>query len=226
MNLFLDLETIPTTDPDVIARIAANIKPPATMKKQEIIDKWVAEEKQAAIDEAVAKTAFDGTYGKICAVAYAFDDGPVVGACHTDEPILLANFFDGVRRASKTGRDITVVGHNVTGFDLKFLWKRAVILGIRPASLPFKAKPWDTAAVFDTMTQWDADQSKRISLDALCRVLGVPSPKGELDGSMVAGAFAAGRYSDIAEYNAGDVRAVREVYKRMIFAPLELAEAA
>jgi hypothetical protein len=56
--------------------------------------------------------------------------------------------------------------------------------------------------------------------------LGIPSPKGDLDGSQIAGAFAAGRFDDIAKYNAGDVEAVRRVYKRMIFAPVELQAAA
>ena len=225
MNIPFDIETLPTTDPAVIAQIADTIKPPGTLKKAESIQDWMENEKPAAIAEAVAKTAFDGTYGRICSIAYAFDDGPVSVACSEDERGLIVNFFDAVRQSTKSGRDITAIGHNITGFDLKFLWKRAVILGIRPAPLPFKAKPWDST-VFDTMVQWDADPGKRISLDNLCKVLGIPSPKGELDGSQIAGAFAAGRYDDIARYNAGDVEAVRAVYKRMIFAPTELREAA
>ena len=225
MNLFFDLETLPSNDPAIIAAIAAEITPPGNMKKADTIAAWEANEKPAAILEAVAKTAFDGTYGRICSIAYAFDDGPVSVACSEDERGLIVNFFDAVRQSTKSGRDITAIGHNITGFDLKFLWKRAVILGIRPAPLPFKAKPWDST-VFDTMVQWDADPGKRISLDNLCKVLGIPSPKGDLDGSQIAGAFAAGRFDDIAKYNAGDVEAVRAVYKRMIFAPAELREAA
>lgn len=217
MNLFLDFETIPTSDPAVIADLSASIKPPGNIKKAETIAAWEANEKPAAALEAVARTSFDGTYGRICSVAYAFDNGPVVAECSPDETKLITDLFTAVRSTIKSGRDITVIGHNVAAFDLKFLWKRSVILGIRPAPLPFKAKPWDTAAVFDTMIQWDADPGKRISLDALCKVLGIPSPKGELDGSKIAGAFAEGRYEEIASYNAGDVEATRRVYKRMIF---------
>lgn len=226
MKLYLDFETIPTSNPAVIADITANIKPPGTIKKAETIAAWEANDKPAAIVEAIAKTSFDGTYGSICSVAYAFDDGPVVSDCSADEEGLITGLYDAIRKGAKLGGDLTVIGHNVVGFDLKFLWKRTVILGIRPAVMPFKAKPWDSAAAFDTMVQWDSDPTKRISLDALCRALGIPSPKGELDGSQIAAAFAAGRYADIAKYNAGDVEAVRRVYRRMTFTQPALAEAA
>lgn len=216
MNLFFDIESIPTTDPAVIERIASTIKPPGTLKKQESIDKWIAEEKASAIDEAVKKTSFDGTYGKIVCIGWALEDTLVASWCHDNERELLTVFFDSYRSAGKLGRDITCVGHNIIGFDLKFLWKRCVILGIRPPPLPFKAKPWDSS-VFDSMLQWDSDVSKRISLDNLCHALGVKSPKGEMDGSMVSDAFNAGRFDDIAKYCAQDVEAVRDVYRRMTF---------
>lgn len=225
MNIFLDFETIPTTNPAVIAELAAKVKPPATHKKPETIALWEQNEKPAAVELAVAKTSLDGTYGAICSAAYAFDDGPVHSECSADEGKLITDLYAAIREAMKGGRDLTVIGHNVVGFDLKFLWKRTVILGIRPAPLPFRAKAWDKT-VFDTMTQWDDDREKRISLDSLCSVLGVPSPKGELDGSQIAGAFAAGRFDEIAKYNAGDVEAVRNVYRRMTFQPTELKIAA
>ena len=84
------------------------------------------------------------------------------------------------------------VGHNITGFDLPFLKKRSIILGICPPSvIPFAAKPWDKS-VFDTMIQWDGDRDKRISLpDKLCKVLGIESPKGDMDGSKVGEYFRA-----------------------------------
>lgn len=37
MNIYIDIETLPTTDAETIAEIAANIKPPANYSKPETI---------------------------------------------------------------------------------------------------------------------------------------------------------------------------------------------
>ncbi|WP_284692740.1 3'-5' exonuclease, partial [Escherichia coli] len=36
------------------------------------------------------------------------------------------------------------IGHNIAEFDLKFLFQRAVVLGVKPPKvIPFGARPWD-----------------------------------------------------------------------------------
>ena len=217
MNIVFDLESIGATDPAIIERIGANIRPPGNYKKAESIEKWIAEEKPAAVEEALLKTAFDGTYGKIVCIGFAVDDKPPHTFCGDDEKYIITSFYQAVQDARQTPHcgPLVMVGHNLVGFDLKFLWKRSVILGIRPPMvIPFKAKPWD-ATVYDTLVEWDKDN--RTSLDNICAVLGIPSPKGELDGSKVWEYFKAGRYDEIATYCAGDVNATREVYRRMTF---------
>ena len=107
----------------------------------------------------------------------------------------------------------TIVGHNVSAFDLRFLWQRAVILGIpRPQSIPWQAKPWELQ---DAMVMWNPDREKRISLDRLCKVLGIKSPKGDLDGSKIAQAWADGRHDDIAHYCKADVDATRACWQKL-----------
>lgn len=213
MNLYLDIETIGTSDPAVIERVTAGIKPPANYKKPEAIEKWWAEDGEAAKAEAVAKTSFDGTYGKIVCIGFAFEDSPPIAACGDDEAALITGFYDTVRERSE-GRHVNVIGHNVVAFDLKFLWQRSVVHGIQPpACINFKVKPWDSS---DTMTMWSTD--KKISLANLCAALGVQSPKGDLDGSKIAKAFADGEREKIATYCAGDVEAVRQCYRKMTFA--------
>ena len=80
------------------------------------------------------------------------------------------------------------------------------------------AKAWDNR-VFDTMTQF-AGFGNRISLDKLCLALGIKSPKGEIDGSMVGQYVADGRIDEVSEYCKRDVVATREVYQRMTFTDL------
>lgn len=229
MDITLDLETIPTENPAVIEDIAAGIEHPANMSKAETIAKWEQENKPAVVQEAVKKTAFDGTYGSIVVIGYAIDDAEPA-ALYGPEKDVLGQFFVAVSEAGRSSyasqggradaeRNMIFVGHNLVGFDLKFLWKRAVINGIKmPAALlkACRAKPWD-GIVADTMMMWDQDRDKRISLDRLCKALGIPTSKGDMDGSKAYDAYKAGEIERIAQYCCDDIRATRAVYKRLTF---------
>lgn len=221
MLLTLDIETIPTSDPEIIAEIAAGITHPKNMSKADTIAKWEAEEKPAAVAEAVARTAFDGGAGEIVCIGLAVDDGESVAFCGADEKGVIATAYDYITdslRELKGGHgleSVTVIGHNVVDFDLRFLWQRSVIHRLRmPACLPRSPKPWDKT-VADTMVMWNPNREKRVSLDRLCKILGVPTPKGDMDGSKVAEAAAAWEWDRIAEYCRKDVEATRECYRRM-----------
>ena len=78
------------------------------------------------------------------------------------------------------------------------------------------AKPWSDS-INDTMLMWNPERERRISLDRLCKVLGVPTSKGEMDGSKVWDAYQAGEYEKIATYCATDVEATRKVFHRLSF---------
>ena len=121
------------------------------------------------------------------------------------------------------------VGHNLVGFDLRFLFQRSVMLGIRPPIwMPVNPKPWDES-VFDTMTAWSGF-GNRVSLDKLCRAFGIAA-KGseigeEIDGSMVWNFVQAGRIADVAKYCAGDIERTREIHKRLTFQSFPALKAA
>ena len=208
-TITFDIETLPTNDAGIIADIAAGIKSPGNLKKAETIEAWERDEKPGAVLEAVKKTALDGTFGRICCIGFAVDDEPVECSFGNEEDVL-RNFFrwlNGAARISDyTDRQSAIfVGHNVLSFDLRFLWQRCVVNGIRPpAIIPFNAKPWD-GKVFDTMTAWNPARERSISLDKLCRALGVPSSKGDLDGSKVAEYWQAGRHNEVSAYCMDDV---------------------
>lgn len=221
-TITIDIETLPTADESVIADIAASIRPPGNLKKAETIEAWERDEKPLAIAEAVKKTALDGTYGRICCIGFAVNDDPAECVYGDDEANNLQRFFAWLKQAAKisdyTERSAAVfVGHNILSFDLRFLWQRCVVNRISPPPvIPFNAKPWD-GKVFDTMTGWNPEREKRISLDKLCRALGVKSSKGEIDGSNVAEHWAAGKMAEVAAYCSEDVESVRECHRRMTF---------
>lgn len=213
MNLYLDIETIGTEDEAAIADIAAGISPPGNISKAETIAAWVAEKKPAVIEEAVRKTAFDGGLGKVICFGYALGDGAPLTITGS-EPQILTGILDVYPQSNAKPLPV-VVGHNVQ-WDVRFLWQRFVVNGISPPRWlreALRAKPWE---ISDTMLMWNPERERRTSLDKLCRILGVPSSKGDLDGSKVWDAYRAGEIQRIAEYCAADVVAMRECYLRMV----------
>lgn len=220
MNLFIDIETIPSQSPEVHARIADTITPPANYKKADTIAQWEIEQKPALVKEAIAKTSFDGSVGHVCCIGWAFDDRPATAELGYPEyeRDLISLFID---RASdwvenNHNRYPTIIGHNVVNFDIRFLWQRAIVLGIRmPSWFPRDPKPWGND-VFDTMTAF-AGQHGTIGMDRLCLALGMDG-KGEIDGSMIADLWAAGEYEKISAYCRADVERTRAIHRRMMVA--------
>jgi predicted PolB exonuclease-like 3'-5' exonuclease len=215
--VYFDLETIPSQSPAYLERVRGKIKPPGNIKKAESIATWMAENAEQAAIEKVAESSFDGGRGHICTIAWAKDDGEVQcfhAATLADEKPLVAAFFN----ALDPYHSEILVGHNILGFDIGFLRKRAIALGVKlpgPTSFPRDPKPWDKK-IHDTMVMW-AGSGNRVSMDDLCDILGIPGKDG-FDGSMVADAWRNGEHAKIAEYCAADVARTREIHKRFLAA--------
>lgn len=215
MILTFDIETLPCVDSDVIERLKNAIKPPATFKKQESIDKWYAENLESEVDNVINKTSLDGAYGRIACIGFAYNDNEVLCTDHDQsESEVIQEFYDYLY-------DLPVntlfCGHYITGFDLPFLKHRSIINGIEPPSCILKAmnaKPWDDC-IADTKLMWAQDKSRQLSLDTMCFVLGIDG-KGDFDGSMVAETWLKDPLK-VIEYCKNDVRITREVYKRLTF---------
>ena len=221
MNLYLDIETIPSQSAAVHARIAEGITPPGNLSKADTIALWEAEKKPALIKEAIAKTALDGAYGHVCCIGWAIDDGrpiPDLVPPH-DEAAGIRRFIEALEYGVER-RVPTIVGHNVA-FDIRFLWQRAIVLGIRmPGWFPRDPKPWGHET-FCTMTAF-AGARGMIGMDRLCQALGMEG-KGDIDGSMIGDLWKAGEYDKIAAYCRADVERTREIHRRMMVAYGEAA---
>jgi hypothetical protein len=126
---------------------------------------------------------------------------------------MLDGFFYNIKEVSGVHM-VRWIGHYISGFDLRFLLNRAIVLGVKLPSaliLPRDIKPWSDN-VFDTMTAW-AGNKDRISQDNLAQALGLAG-KGDFDGSMVAEAWANGEHAKIADYCRSDVETVRAIYRK------------
>lgn len=230
-TIFIDIETKPTSDPELIAELRAGIKPPANYKKPETIAAWMASDGEAAADDAVHKTALDASAGEVIAVGVACDDDadPLVmireQGASTGELDLLRAFYAAVNSMLEpvidpNGRTVWggtphFVAHNAA-FDLGFLWRRAVVLDCQPATwhIPAPATMRHGKTHFCTMDAW-AGFRDRISLARLCRALNLPDPKQGEDGAFAWQWWQAGDLDRLREYNARDVAAVRAIWHRL-----------
>lgn len=200
---YFDVETIPEQSEGALERAKESIKVPANYKNPDAIAAYIEENAQ----EAWEKTALDGWKGHVaCIVANDFKHSV---RDVKDEKQILEYFFSDLT-------ETTLVGHNIIGFDIPFLTKRALVLGVKlPPEhiLPRSLKPWDNK-VFDTMTAFGGGK-EFISLDNLARNLGIKG-KGATNGKQVHYMWEQGLHDEIAEYCADDVRIVREIHERFL----------
>ncbi|HMJ24188.1 MAG TPA: ribonuclease H-like domain-containing protein [Pyrinomonadaceae bacterium] len=109
-----------------------------------------------------------------------------------------------------------IVGHNIIGFDLPFIFQRCLVNNIA-ARPPVNLGEYNVRGVFDTMKGWWLGSRNRVGLDDVAWALGIESSKtDEVEGSKVFDLYQAGRLAEIREYNLNDVRVTRKVYKRLI----------
>jgi hypothetical protein len=226
-RIYIDIETAATTREDVIARVTADIRPPANYKKEESIKEWWATQGEAAKTEAISRTALTALHGSIIAIGYAVDDlepHVITGA----EPELISTFATMLNNDIETANsDIknlmseafydsaTWIGHNIDGFDLRYIWQRCKILGIKlPFVLPLDRYPRGPFR-YDTMTEW-AGFGNRVKQRDLELAFGLErNDPLENGGADVHQALQEGRIKDVVTHCKEDIRLVREIYKRM-----------
>jgi DNA polymerase elongation subunit (family B) len=104
-----------------------------------------------------------------------------------DEKILLQDFIAALQKMEANNNKWSFTGHNIKEFDIPFICRRLLIKGISiPPFLDFQnMKPWETNMI-DTFQYWRFGDYKHFtSLKLLAAALNVPSPKDDIDGSMV-----------------------------------------
>ncbi len=116
---------------------------------------------------------------------------------------------------------VVLCGHNIKEFDLPFIGRRMIIHGLEiPNKLnSIGKKPWEIPHL-DTMELWKFGDYKHFtSLKLLTHILGIPSPKDDIDGSQVAEIYYVENDIDrIIIYCEKDVLAVAQVllkFKRL-----------
>lgn len=133
-----------------------------------------------------------------------------------DEKILLQEFGEIFNRPKL--RDVILCAHNGKEFDFPWIARRFLINGMQPP-VPFQMfgkKPWEIPHL-DTMELWKfGDYKSFISLELLAHVFGIPTPKDDIDGSMVASIYYIEKdLFRIVQYCEKDVLTLANVFRRM-----------
>ena len=224
LEIFIDIETLPTSNQAIRDRAAANITPPGNYKKPESIDAWWKETGDQLKIDAGNKTALDGTWGEVLMIGVAVNDDPVqVLVRASTEYNLLEGFGaflesacqDKIQFSAFWENKATWIGHNLQDFDLRFLWQRTKVNNVK---LPFKipvGKPnySNGPYVYDTMKEW-AGYGNRIKQTDLELAFGI-ARDDEITGADVARMYAEGKVDVIEKHCRQDVENLRTIYRRM-----------
>lgn len=135
-----------------------------------------------------------------------------------DEKQLLLDFKELVQRFAKHYPNLQFCGHNIKEFDVPFLCRRMLINGIQlPDAMNLSGKkPWEITH-YDTLEMWKFGDYKHFtSLALLAEILGIPSPKDDMDGSMVGHVYWNEKdLPRIAKYCMQDVLTSAKVFLRL-----------
>ncbi len=183
---------------------------------------------EGATNESIySRAAIYAEFGKIITISCGIITGAgkkkhisIKSFYGDNEALLLSEFIVMLNRWCG-GEPRFLCAHNGKEFDFPYLCRRMVINGLElpPILNTAGKKPWEVTHL-DTMELWKFGDFKNFtSLVLLTQALGIPSPKDDIDGSMVGDIYwnsdkEAG-IKRITDYCQKDVVAAAQVYLRI-----------
>jgi 3'-5' exonuclease len=218
--LFLDIETVPG------AESFDNLEP-AFQALWEKKSKQIRETDQTAAD-VYQRAGIYSEFGKIICISVGIIKVKEASFIRlksffgNDEKLLLSDFSDLVTKFCKIRKEALMCAHNGKEFDFPYISRRMIINRLELPCILDNAgkKPWDVKHL-DTMDLWKfGDYKNFTSLELLTSILGIPTPKDDIDGSMVAGLYYVEKdFARIVRYCEKDVLAIAQVLLRFMNLP-------
>jgi hypothetical protein len=227
----MDIETL--TLPDFRERVGPQLEKSLKLGNMRL------EQQQRYLEDIVVEEercyqlgSLSATSGRILSIAV--HEGPVAGldfsgieqrqservfgidedGAEQDEKKSLLAFLDYMKRFDADTDEL--VGHNILGFDLPFIFQRCLVNCISARAMVDLGE-YRVRGVFDTMHHWGLGAKRNVSLDDIAWALGIESSKtATAEGSKVFELYQTGKLGEIREYNLNDVRVTRKVYERMV----------
>lgn len=221
-RLYFDIETLANPESCALAPEPI-VTAPANYKDPEKIKEYVERETASRKAELVEKAALDPDYGKILSIGMSLGGNVTVflNQCLYDVEsyqkngeVLPANVMyeeSIIRLFWKTFSDCNgcCVGYNILGFDLPYIMRRSMALGVVPPVVPNLAK-FRTEPITDLyaiLYNWAPGKG----LKQVCRLYNIPNDCPGSDGSMVKDMDP----EKLMAYQVSDVKMVMALYERM-----------
>lgn len=219
--LFIDIETVPTA-PEY------NLLTEAMQAEWTRKSRFVKSTTEGVADPAILfseRAGIFSEFAKIVCIGFGSlnnSEGSwkmrLKALTNDNEHTLLTDFCEVINKFTRRYPDIKFCGHNIKEFDIPFICRRMVINNIPlPGCLQVSGKkPWEVTHI-DTMDMWRfGDYKNFTSLSLLAEVLGIPSPKSDMDGSKVSEAYWHDKdLPRIGRYCVQDVLTSARVYLRL-----------
>ena len=218
--LFLDIETVPASSSHELL----------DTKLQAL---WNKKSKQFKTPEQTSEDVYEragiySEFGKIICISVGVikEKNPfslrLKSFFGDDEKLLLSDFASMLVKFSKTNKEAILCAHNGKEFDFPYIARRMIINELIIPEILDNAgkKPWEVK-LLDTMDLWKfGDYKNYTSLELLTTILGIPTPKDDIDGSMVAGIYyIENDIERIVRYCEKDVLAIVRVMLRFMNLP-------
>ena len=221
--LFIDIETVPQYEN--LDSVPDNLHKLWSKKAGQI-----AKEGETA-DELYNRAGIYSEFGKIVCISAGKifrkgkDRAYRVKSYYGDDEKIILQEFSGMVTAFMTNPVHRLCAHNGQEFDFPYIARRMLINGLPlPSVLDIAGmKPWEIKDVLiDTLQLWKFGDFKHYtSLELLCAIFNIPTPKDDIDGSEVAKVY----YKNfdiqrIARYCEKDTLAIAQLLLRFKGEPL------
>src|SRR3989344_4328732 len=204
-------------------------------KTQEIMTRWIKKESaneteyKTSLEELKDGLGFSPLTGEVVAIG-VLDVEKDRGVVYYQSPDMSQSEeeIDGVKLKATTEKEMLekfweggkhyheFISFNGRAFDVPFLMIRSAIHKIRiPINLmpPRFASNTNHIDLLEQLTFYGSMRRKG-NLHMWCRAFGIKSPKADgVSGDDVGGLFRNKEFKKIAEYNVGDLRATRDLYR-------------
>ena len=216
--LFLDIETVPQFD--CYDKLSEEWKALWGLKATYLI----RNKEEETVETIYNRAGIYAEFGKIVCISCGIIQGYgpskkliLKSFAGDDEKEVLLQFAEMLKRWA-TDANKCLCAHNGKEFDFPFLCRRMIIHNIPlPVILNTRGKkPWEITHL-DTMDLWRFGDFKNFtSLNLLACTLGIPTPKDDIDGSMVWEVYWKEKnISRIVSYCQKDVITCAQVYLRL-----------
>ena len=213
--LFLDIETVPAY-PDFEGVTA-------TMKKlwEKKAEQLRRNDPDQTADTLYSRAGIYAEFGKIVCISCGFANGKEfrLKSFYGDDEKVFLNEFKNLLENHYNSKYHLLCAHNGKEFDFPYIARRMLINMIELPEIINLAgkKPWEVRHL-DTLELWKfGDYKHYTSLELLAAIFNIPTPKDDIDGSMVGNVYWKEKdLGRIVEYCQKDVITIAQLMRKYL----------